>query len=176
MRGRSASKAVRRVLVVGCGNESRCDDGVGPYVVRALARRLGVPEAAEQSLNFAEGEVATPSGGVCVALRCEHQLDLALAEELGKVDQFVVVDAHAGTFAHAVRRQEVQPTYELSFTSHHLTPATLAGLAQTLHRRAPRTVVFSIHGDRFDFGTELSTATRAAADQAVEEILEFIMM
>ncbi|MBI3947360.1 MAG: hydrogenase maturation protease [Armatimonadetes bacterium] len=170
-----AGRRAPRVLVVGCGNESRRDDGVGLYVIRELARRLALREVEDTDAASATGEVPTPSGTACVELRFEHQLDLVLADDLRAVDRFVVVDAHTGAFPETLRRVELHPGYESSMTSHHLTPETLVGLARALHGHVPRAVLFSIRGYDFNFGTDLTPATRAAADQAVEEILGFVI-
>lgn len=164
-----------RVLVVGCGNASRRDDGVGLHVIVGLASRFGLSaEMAEEGSARVRGEVAGADGPVCLEMRFEQQLDLVLADELKDVDLFVAVDAHTGAYPEDVRRIEVEPGYSSSLTSHHLTPDTLAGISMALHGRAPRTVVFSVRGYDFNFGTELTPQTRAAADQAIDEIAALV--
>lgn len=167
--------AAARVLIVGCGNESRRDDGVGLYVIREVSRQLGLVNA-DHDENAARraGVVDAACGRVCVETRFEHQLDIVLADELKEYDLLVVVDAHTGAFPEALRREELQPGYESSMTSHHLTPETLVGLARALHGRAPRGVVFSARGHDFNFGSELTPATRAAADAAVAQIVTLV--
>lgn len=161
---------MQRVLVVGCGNASRRDDGVGLYIILGVARRLGLPAEVEEGGARVHGEIDSAGGRVQVEMRFEQQLDLVLADELKDVDLFVAVDAHTGAYPEAVRRVEAEPGYSSSLTSHHLTPDTLAGVSLALHGKAPRTVIFSVRGHDFNFGTGLTPQTQAAADEAVEQI------
>lgn len=167
---------MQRVLVVGCGNASRRDDGAGLYVIRGLAARFGLAPQPEEEDGFAEarGQVEGAAGPVCLEMRFTQQFDLVLADELKEVDLFIAVDAHTGACPEALRRVEVSPGYSSSLTSHHLTPDTLAGISLALHGKAPRTVVFSVRGYDFNFGTDLTPQTQAAADQAIEEIATLV--
>lgn len=162
------------VLIVGCGNASRRDDGVGLYVIRGIAERLHLADVGAEDEARLEGMVASAAGALRVELRFEQQLDIVLADELGAVDLFIVVDAHTGAYPETLRRVELEPGYESSITSHHLTPETLAGLSQALHQRAPRTIVYSIRGFDFNFGEELTPQTQEAADQAIAEIVALV--
>ncbi|MDH7569006.1 MAG: hydrogenase maturation protease [Armatimonadota bacterium] len=164
----------RRILVVGCGNASRRDDGVGLYVLRALMQRLPVQGEVDEDTAQAEGELPTREGPASLQLRFEHQLDIVLAAELANVDLFVVIDAHTGAFPEQIRRVSVKPGYEPSMTSHHLTAETVVGLGQALHGHVPRAMLYSVRGHDFNFGNELTPGTRAAADQVVEEILDLL--
>jgi hydrogenase maturation protease len=164
-----------RVLIVGCGNSSRRDDGIGLYVVQALSRRFGLPEFDPSTEERLTGEVAGAAGPVSVDLRFEQQLDISLGAELADFDLFIVVDAHTGTYQEPLRRAEADPGYSPSLTSHHLTADTLAGVSLALNGKAPRSLVYSARGYDFNFGTELSPETVAAADEAVEEIAGLVM-
>lgn len=165
-----------RALIVGCGNASRRDDGAGLYVIRELVRRFGFPEGEPETALW-EGDVPRPSASepAHVELRFEQQLDITLAADLGGVDLWVVVDAHTGAYPEDLRRVEMEPGYSASMTSHHLTPDTILGLAVAMHSRTPRTVLFSIRGYDFNFGEEMTPQTRAAADQAVGEIVALVV-
>ncbi len=171
--GTAVSGSRPHLLIVGCGNESRRDDGVGLYVMQALARHWGL-SSDEEDLAHMQGEAQTAAGPATLELRFEHQLDLVLADDLGSVDLFVVVDAHTGPHVEALRRVDVGPGYETSMTTHHLTPETLVGLSMALHHRAPRAVVFSVRGYDFNFGSELTPQTQAAADEAITQICDLV--
>lgn len=172
--GLGGETMVPRVLIVGCGNASRRDDGVGLYVVRGLARAFGLPLDEEADEVSVAREVATPEGPVHLQLRFEQQLDIVLGDELKDVDLFAVIDAHTGVYPEALRRVEAEPGYTSSLTSHHLTADTLAGLSQALHGRAPRTFIFSVLGHDFNFGEDLTPQTQAAADEAVRQLRDLV--
>lgn len=61
--------------------------------------------------------------------------------------------------------------YKPRAVAHFMAPGDLLGLCQKLYGRAPRARLFSIRGRDFDFGTELSPDTRAAALDVVEAIV-----
>lgn len=163
-----------QVLIVGCGNASRRDDGVGLYVIRGLARAFGLPLDESADEIRIEGDVAIPGGRAHLDLRFEQQLDIVLGYELKEFDLFAVIDAHTGAYPEPLRRVEPDPGYSPSLTSHHLTADTLAGLSQALHGRAPRTLIFSVLGYDFNFGDELTPATREAADDAIRQLRELV--
>jgi len=54
--------------------------------------------------------------------------------------------------------------------AHYLTPEDLASLSDTLYGHVPRAFLFSIRGQDFGFGTELSAATGRWAVETVRRI------
>ena len=139
-------------LVIGYGNPSRRDDGVGHYVVEKLRRRAG-------------DEVDT------LAL---HQLGPELAETIKGYDLVIFVDAHAGEYAEGLRVAPVEAFYRPSAFTHLMNPGSLLALVKGLYRGEPQAFVVSIRGYDFDFGTELSEKARKYADSAVDRIMEMI--
>ena len=139
-----------KVLVLGYGNVSRCDDGVGWFVAEELRKR--------------------PLPGVEV--QTVHQLDIDLAETIHHFDVVIFVDAAVPQNPHAVTRTVVAPDLQSNAIVHSLRPADLLGLAISLFGRSPRGLLFSIRGCNFDFGMELSAPTEEAARIVVEKITE----
>ena len=143
---------MKRSLVIGYGNPSRRDDGVGHYVVEKLRRRAG-------------DKVDT------LAL---HQLGPELAETIKDYDLVIFVDAHAGEYAEELRMAPVEAAYHPSAFTHFMNPGSLLALVKGLYREEPQAFVVSIRGYDFDFGTELSEKARRHADNAVNRIIEMI--
>jgi hydrogenase maturation protease len=137
-----------KTLVLGYGNRSRTDDGVGWFVLERL-----------QELELPNTELHT-----------SHQLDVDHAELITGFDEVIFVDAAIPQSPHPISLTVVQPCFRSHAVAHYLTPSDLLELAQTLFGRAPRGILFSIRGSDFNFGTTLSPATERAACVVVRQI------
>ena len=137
-----------RTLVIGYGNDSRNDDGIGWFVVAELQKR------------------ALPG----VTFATAHQLEVDFAETVRDYDLVIFVDAAIPESERAWWRVDVVPGFQSHAVAHFLTPADVLGLCQTLAGKAPRGIAYSIRGHDFNFGSTLSPATRQAATEAVEQI------
>jgi len=172
------------ILLIGCGNPSRSDDGLGHHVIDAL----------EWALR------PCPK----VKLLKTLQLDVTLAEQLARQDLVVFVDA-ATTCPHpqphspsplpfspggrgvggrggetrgeggiSVVTLSPETPPGLNLTSHLLTPTALVSLAHWLYGRSPKAVLVAIPAHDFSFGNELSVRAAASVPHAVQTILEFL--
>lgn len=159
----STSAPLLRTLVIGYGNPSRRDDGVGLAVVNGLRQRLGLPPLAEGDDGFADL-------GRSLDTLALQQLTPELAETVAVYDRLILVDAHVGTYPELIQRVPLRPQAEPSLVSHHLKPNHLLALTVQLFGRAPMAELISIRGFDFDFGSELSPATAAGVQQVVAEI------
>ncbi|MGD0057981.1 MAG: hydrogenase maturation protease [Verrucomicrobiia bacterium] len=141
-----------RTLVLGYGNRSRTDDGVGWFVLERL------------------GELGLPN----VELHASHQLDVDYAERITGFDEVIFVDAAIPQSPQPIARTVVQPCFRSHAVAHYLTPSDLLALAQTLFGRTPRGILFSIRGSDFNFGTTLSPATERAGRDVVRQIEDLL--
>lgn len=141
-----------RALVIGYGNSSRRDDGVGHYMVEKIKCLTG-------------GKVDT------LAL---HQLGPELAETIKDYNLVIFVDAHSGEYTEGLRVTPVEAVYRPSAFTHFMSPGSLLALAKGLYQKEPRAFTVSVRGHNFDFGTELSEETRKYADSAVNRIIDMI--
>jgi hydrogenase maturation protease len=137
-----------KTLVIGYGNDSRNDDGIGWFVVAELQKR------------------ALPG----VTFETAHQLDVDFAETVRDYDRVVFVDAAIPESPRAWWREEVVPGFQSHAVAHFLTPGDVLGLSRTLYGNAPTGILFSIRGHDFNFGTALSPATRQAATEVIQRI------
>ena len=140
--------------IIGYGNPDRRDDGCGFHVASRLESLLGERDA--------------------VHVRALHQLDPALAEELGDADEVVFVDASVESHRKGVEWRRVLPEEgALPPMTHHLQPSFLLRLVETIGGRCPDAWLVSVKGEDFSMGEGLSPSTERLAEQAIEELLSF---
>ncbi len=156
-----------RTLIIGYGNPSRRDDGVGLAVVNGLRQGLGQTPLVEGDDGYAE------LGGPIDTLFLQ-QLMPELAETLAEYERVWFVDAHLGVYPELVRRIALAPHYDLASVSHHVAPQTLLALAQQFYGHAPAGELISIRGFDFDFGEEFSAATAEGVRQVVDALWQAI--
>ncbi|MEI8314295.1 MAG: hydrogenase maturation protease [Verrucomicrobiota bacterium] len=137
-----------KTLIIGYGNNSRNDDGIGHHVIAELAKR------------------ALPG----VTLESAHQLEVDYAETVRAYDRVIFVDAAIPESSAPWTRIEVQPGLQSHAVAHYMTPGDILGLCQTLYGGTPRGVLFSIRGYDFNFGTTFSPDTQRAAAEVIEQI------
>ena len=137
-----------KTLVIGYGNDSRRDDGVGRYVIEQLAQH-DLPD---------------------VELQTAHQLEVELAETLTHYDRVIFVDAAIPDAPSAIQRSVVTPTFQSHAVAHYLTPPDVLSLSETLYGHVPQATLFSIRGRDFNFGSELSPDVERAGQEVVQQI------
>jgi len=138
------------VIILGYGNPGRLDDGLGPALVERVTE-LGLPG------------VDAESG---------YQLNVEDAARVAQYDTALFADA-AVTGPEPFSVRSVAPVGPASFTTHHVTPAHVLHLAQSLFAAEPRAYVIGIRGYDFDeFGEQLSQQARRNLDAAVAFVKE----
>jgi hydrogenase maturation protease len=152
-----------RVLVIGYGNPSRQDDGVGLAAVNGLRARAG-------QAPLDEGDDGFDDLGHRLDTLFLQQLSPELAETLIDYEHVVLVDAHFGIYPELVHRTELDPLDEAAIVSHHFKPGTLLALASRLYGRAPTAELISVRGFAFDFTSELSPETATGVEQVIEDL------
>lgn len=136
------------MLVVGCGNDLRCDDGAGRAVAAAVEER------------------ALPG----VTVRSVAQLTPELALEIAGRTAVVFVDADVEARELTVRPVEAGQSTGGVMT-HHGDPASLLSLVATVGPLPAEAMVISIPARNLGLGFELSAETAAAARRAVDFIV-----
>lgn len=141
------------VLLIGYGNPGRLDDGLGPALAEAATRLAGKRLTVES----------------CYQLSVEH------AAQVANFDVVIFADADLRA-PEPYRFERLQPSTEAAFTTHHVEPATLLGLARDLFGATPDGYVLGIRGYEFnDFGERLSPKAQknlAAAERLLESQLQ----
>ena len=141
-----------KTLIIGYGNQSRRDDGVGWFVLEQLAA-LKLPG---------------------VELETSQQLEIEASETISRFEAVIFVDAAIPEAPKAIQRTVVTPNFQSHAVAHYLTPADVLSLCKTLYDREPKAVLFSIRGCDFNFGTTLSPEVEEAARDVVRQIAELV--
>jgi hydrogenase maturation protease len=141
-----------KTLVIGYGNESRRDDGIGWFVAEALA-----------GMNLPHVEIQTL-----------HQLEVELAEDLAGYDRVIFVDAAVPESPLPFQCSRVTPDFQSHAVAHYLTPPDVLSLCKTLYGYEPDAWLFSIRGEDFNFGMELTPSVEQAGREVVERIASLI--
>jgi hydrogenase maturation protease len=144
----------KRVLVVGYGNPLRSDDGVGWAAAEALAGRLDSRDVEVQSV---------------------HQLLPELAPRLSEVELAILIDASCDGPAGEVRRRPVvAAARSAAVMSHGLEAADLLAAARLLYGRCAKTMLFTVAGQCFDHGQDLSPPVRQAMGTLLQDIEDLV--
>ncbi len=152
-----------RTLIIGFGNPSRRDDGVGLAVVNGLRSRLGLPLLDETMDGFDDL-------GQDFDTLFLQQLTPELAETLAEYNRVIFVDAHIGSYPELIHRQSLDYEPPSSLVSHHIKPGRLVALAKQLFGGVFESELISIRGFDFNFGSELSPDTARGVESVVEDI------
>jgi hydrogenase maturation protease len=138
---------VTDLLVIGYGNDLRCDDGAGRLVADAIA------------------ELDLPG----VTVRSIAQLTPELALDIAGVGRVVFVDASLD--ADDVSVERVSPgTGQPGVMTHHGDPAQLLALVATVGEVPGDATVISIPATYLGLGFDLSPVTSSGVAQAIEII------
>jgi len=151
--------APSKILVYGYGNPGRGDDGLGPALVAALE----------------------PLGASDLTCESDYQLSVEDSATLAGYDVVVFVDADAQA-PEPFCFDRVQPSRELSFSSHSATPGQVVALAHEMFGSQVKGYALGIRGYHFDelcdslseparanLARALSFARRALTEQHFDE-------
>ena len=146
------------LAIIGCGNPNRCDDGVGPAVIRALrGRGAGADPASVRLLDAGTDGMATMFG----AKGCQS---------------LIVIDAcRSGSAPGAIFEApgaEFEAGYSPTLNLHDFRweNALYAGRAMFRDAFPTDVTVLLIEAASIDFGVELSAAVSAAAEKVAARI------
>lgn len=138
-------------IVIGYGNDLRRDDGAGRWVADQLEAR-DLPG---------------------VVVRSVSQLTPELSLEIAGRDAVVFVDADVYVTDLTVKPVPATPSTARTMT-HHSNPATLLDMVSAVGDPPARAHVVSIPATDFAMGLEMTPATQAAAEVAIERVIELI--
>lgn len=143
------------ILVIGYGNPMRSDDGFGLRAVEQLKK-----DVRAQDVEIVGCQQLTPE----------------LAERIAKVDLALFVDADTDGISGSMHTRNLVPRCDPGSQTmlHHLDPAGLLGLTETLYKRTPKAMLLTVTGECFGFGTQLSSEVAKALPGVVHHIEEII--
>src|ERR1022692_580316 len=138
------------MLIIGCGNRERSDDGAGILVAERL-RELGIE--ADTRIGDAADLIEAWKG----------------AEDVIVVDA-VVTGAPVGTVQAGDGRQPLT-TIRATASTHGLGVAEAIELAHVLDRLPARLRVYGVEGRRFEPGSGISPEVQRAVEEVVQRII-----
>ena len=142
-----------QIVVIGVGNGSRRDDGVGWVVASAVARRLG--DLVE--VRRCDGEPA-------------RLLDAWSGAELAVVVDAIRRGTEPGSLCVLTADDAVASTPAVPLGGHALGVGQAVALGRALDRLPRRLVVVGIEGQDYGIGEGLSAPVLAAVDAAAERV------
>ena len=157
-----------RTLVLGLGNLSRRDDGLGWFAVNAVRAHFGRAPLSERDdgLDCLGHEVDTAF---------VPQLSPELAETASRYDRLVLVDARV-VGEEEVRVDEVDagavPSSRL--LTHEMYAGEFISLINVLYGKRPWAYLVSAGGRDYDFGVGLSGAMQGLLPALIERVLGLI--
>ena len=158
---------MNKTLILGYGNPDRQDDGVAWHILSMLGKKYG-REVTLETVNEITADEINP------AFLFQLQLTPELAEDIAEYERVCFIDAHTGNIPEEVSVSRIQPNYQQSPFTHHLTPQTCLALCETLSHRVPDAILVSVRGYEFGFSHQLSTKTSLLADEATKIIWDWL--
>jgi len=141
---------MKRILIVGYGNLSREDDGIGRQAADELARVLDKLHVKVIGCN---------------------QLTPELAESVAESDCVLFLGAVAKGYPGVMSIHRVRPSARSGKSlGSGIAPSTLLGLAVSTGGRTPEAFALTVSGDRFDSGEGLSPAVAEVLPLVVERV------
>ena len=143
------------ILLIGIGNEYRCDDSIGLHVIRAL-KELKLPETiiVESSGDGAE-----------------------LIEMFSSARMAIIIDAVSsggmpGTIYQFDAHKQPIPAQLSSQSTHAFGVSEAIELARVLEQIPPILIVYAIEGENFSTGIGLTSKVERAAQEVVEGVYD----
>jgi hydrogenase maturation protease len=132
-----------RILVYGYGNPGRQDDGLGPALVAKLE------------------EERVPG----VTTDCNYQLQIEDAVAVAEHDAVIFVDASL-VGGEPFTFTELEPSNDITFTTHTMSPASVLALCHELYRKSVRAYLLAIRGYEWELVEGLSPMAAKNLDEA----------
>ena len=156
-----------KILLLGYGNPDREDDGVAWHVLKSVAEGLGYPPPSTPDESF-------ESTNDRIDLIFLLQLVPEISEIIASYDAVCFVDAHTGEINAGVRAVKIEPGFQKSPFTHHLTPQTCLELTNSIYGKRPAGYLVSIRGFGFQFEERLTPGTEKYARVASGLILDWL--
>ena len=143
---------MKSILLIGYGNPTRMDDGVGWYVADKIEEKLSD----------------------LVEVIKADQLAVEMVEDIKDRDLVIFVDAHVSDEDDWIRSEEIKPDSRPGLIAHIIKPSNLLAICESLYHKHPKAYLYSVKGVDFDFGESLSIQTQSSADETIQKIIHLV--
>ena len=144
---------MRKIVIIGCGNSQRQDDGLAHEALDQLAA-AGLP-----------GEIEIVHA---------HQLLPEHAAIACQADLLIFVDAALAGNRAEIRIRHVTPGGAFPGPSHHLSPESFLTFIQQVYGAEPDAYLATLHGESFELGEPLTASTERAIPELVLQITRLV--
>lgn len=141
------------ILVIGCGNPLRRDDGIGRVAIERL------------DALFVDGDVRFKS---------VHQLTPELAADAAEARFVIFIDARCDCEPGELRCESVDPSTSHPSSPHQYTPHSIVSIAAELYGAKPAAAIVSMGGADFEHGEGLSETVSARIDRLIDCVAALI--
>lgn len=160
----------KKFIILGYGNPDRGDDGVALHILQELIKEYrGSSEAASE---FNEVGLLAISSEIDIWFNL--QLIPEVSQDIARYEHALFIDAHTAEIPEELFISAVEPVYQNSPFTHHLTPGSCLALAERLYNSTPKAILITVRGYSFDFSNELSQKTAELARKALSEIRKIL--
>lgn len=139
------------IYVYGFGNPGRQDDGLGPMIIDRLEN---------ENID-------------CVTTDSNYQLNIEDADNIAGSDIVIFVDA-AIDAEEPFSFRKIEPSAEITFTTHSMSPESVIALCGDIHGKIPETYVLAIRGYEWEMFEGLSERAIFNFNEAYSFLLEKI--
>jgi len=139
-------KKLDKTLIIGIGNNTRQDDGLGWCFIEELEKN-----------GFNEDH-----------LLCKYQMMVEDAEIIAEVDTVIFVDASKAEVKNGMDIYEIEASEQVNFSTHEVPPNQILNLCKTYYHKTPKAYMIAIQGYEWDFKIELSNQAQANLDKALK--------
>lgn len=145
-------KKLNNTLIIGIGNNTRQDDGLGWKFLALLEE----------------------DGFTADNLVCKYQLMVEDAELISEFDVVIFVDAYKSELENGFAFERIYPAEEVSFSTHSVPPNQILNLCETLYAKKPKAYLMKIQGYNWDINFDLSKTAKTNLTNAYTYFIETI--
>jgi len=142
-------KKLDNTLIIGIGNNTRQDDGLGWSFIELLEKN-----------NFNSNNLVY-----------KYQLMVEDAEIISKYKKVVFVDACTSILNNGFAIEPISASQKVQFSTHSVPPEQILNLCQTVYDKNPIAILIKIQGYHWDFEINLSEQAKTNLQNAFSYFL-----
>lgn len=146
-------KKLDNTLIIGIGNNTRQDDGLGWSFLDRLVKNDFNPEN----------------------LLYKYQLMVEDAEIISEYETVIFVDASKEHSTNGFKIERIYSAEQVSFSTHAVPPNQILNLCETIYHKKPKAYVIKIDGYEWDFKIELSKEAQTNLNNALKSFTQLLL-
>ena len=143
-------KELDNTLIIGIGNNTRQDDGLGWYFLDAIEKEGFNPEN----------------------LVYKYQLLVEDADLISKYETVFFVDANKTPLKKGYSIEQIYPSEKVAFSTHTVPPNQILNLCETIYLKKPKAYVIKIQGYNWNFKIGLTKQAKTNFKNALASFLK----